>query len=243
MTMNENIESALIEWEKIYGPAWTHETVLKMVQYVFRNYGKMILHDESKSPTTQRDPSDISEEGSTQASHGVDIEEVIKYILATDVPIPIANMFEGGEGSSHISRKAYGSLLLNVLCTTLRGKFGNPSTAPAVAIAESEPDMKIVIKQVDATHKEAVLVIDDVCPHCHEDNLKMVPPDEPWHAEYLICPKCDSTYLPDVPYDIPELPVADAKKIEAIEQEWMNAPMGKYTLDQTPFVGDHHEAP
>ena len=32
------------------------------------------------------------------------------------------------------------------------------------------------------------------CPHCGEGELEKVPEDEPWHPDYLICPKCDSTF-------------------------------------------------
>ena len=33
-----------------------------------------------------------------------------------------------------------------------------------------------------------------ICPYCKEGILELVPADEPWHEEYYICPKCDSTY-------------------------------------------------
>ena len=34
----------------------------------------------------------------------------------------------------------------------------------------------------------------DTCPYCKEGNLKFVGADEPWHGDYLICPKCNGTY-------------------------------------------------
>ena len=39
--------------------------------------------------------------------------------------------------------------------------------------------------------------IGDVCPHCKEGKLELVYEVEPWNPEFLICPECDSTYMPD----------------------------------------------
>lgn len=36
-------------------------------------------------------------------------------------------------------------------------------------------------------------LIDKVCPKCKIE-LHLVSKLEPWHDEYLICPKCDGTY-------------------------------------------------
>jgi hypothetical protein len=34
----------------------------------------------------------------------------------------------------------------------------------------------------------------DPCPHCKEDVLIFIRPNEPWCNEHLYCPYCDSTY-------------------------------------------------
>ena len=34
----------------------------------------------------------------------------------------------------------------------------------------------------------------DRCERC-EKALELVPPNEPWHEAYWICPDCDSTYV------------------------------------------------
>ena len=34
----------------------------------------------------------------------------------------------------------------------------------------------------------------DLCPHCKEDVLIFIGPNEPWCNEHLYCPYCDSTY-------------------------------------------------
>ena len=37
----------------------------------------------------------------------------------------------------------------------------------------------------------------NICRFCRTASVKLVPPYEPWHGEYWICPVCDSTYAPE----------------------------------------------